>query len=69
MCIRDRPFTEIKVRVEPTAERFSKGNLDDLKREIEEEIQKIVGLRVEVEIASPGEIPRSEGKAKRIVEG
>ncbi|RLF91119.1 phenylacetate--CoA ligase [Thermococci archaeon] len=63
------PFTEIKVRVEPTAERFSKGNLDDLKREIEEEIQKIVGLRVEVEIASPGEIPRSEGKAKRIVEG
>ena len=56
------------VRVEPTEERYREGNLDDLAKKIEEEIYAILNLRIPVEIVKPNTLPRSEGKAKRIVE-
>ena len=61
-------MTTLAVRVEPTEERYKEGNLDSLAEKIEEEIYAILNLHVPVEIVKPGTLPRSEGKAKRVVE-
>lgn len=56
----------IKVEVEPSAG-YKKG-LDVLRKEIEEEIYTILNVKVPVEIVKLGSLPRSEGKAKKVVE-
>ncbi|HID71843.1 MAG TPA: phenylacetate--CoA ligase family protein [Thermoplasmata archaeon] len=61
-------MTSLRVKVEPTQARFEKGKLEALAKEIQEEIMNIVGLRLEVQIVEPGSLPRSEGKAKRVVD-
>ena len=61
-------MTTLHVRVEPTEERYKEGNLDELAKRIEDEIYAILNLHLPVEIVKPGTLPRSEGKAKRIVE-
>lgn len=60
--------TNLSVKVEPTETMFKKGNLKKLKKEIEEEIHSILNLRISAEIVKPGALPRSEGKAKRVVD-
>ncbi|HHO57510.1 MAG TPA: phenylacetate--CoA ligase family protein, partial [Thermoplasmatales archaeon] len=61
-------MTTLLVRVEPIEERYKEGNLDSLAEKVEEEIYAILNLHVPVEIVKPGTLPRSEGKAKRVVE-
>ncbi len=61
-------FTNLKVKVEPTEERLKKKNLDKLAKQIRESIHSIVGLNLEIEIVGIGTIPRSEGKAQRVVD-
>ena len=63
------PLTELRVRVEPTPERFRAEGLAGLAERVSEEIYAMLGVRVEVEAVAPGSLPRSEGKAKRVVEG
>ena len=65
---KEKEMTTLIVRVEPTEERYKEGNLDELAEKIEEEIYTILNLRIPVEIVKPNTLPRSEGKAKRIVE-
>lgn len=65
---KERGITTLMVRVEPVEERYREGNIDELARKVEEEIYAILNLRIPVEIVKPGSLPRSEGKAKRIVE-
>jgi phenylacetate-CoA ligase len=59
---------DVKVRVEPTTQFYKTGNLSELKRKISEEIHTILNIKIPVEIAEPGSLPRSEGKAQRVVE-
>lgn len=61
-------MTELLVRVEPTAERYARGNLEEFGRRVGEELYAVLGLRIPVEVVKPGSIARSEGKAKRVVE-
>ncbi|HEC76448.1 MAG TPA: phenylacetate--CoA ligase family protein [Thermoplasmatales archaeon] len=65
---KEREITTLRVRIEPTEERYKEGNIDELARKIEEEIYAILSLHIPVEVVKPGYLPRSEGKAKRIVE-
>ena len=65
---KEKEITTLQVRVEPTEERYKEGNLDELAKKIEEEIYTILNLRIPVEIVKPNTLPRSEGKAKRVVE-
>ena len=58
----------LMARIEPTEERYKEGNLDSLKKKVEEEIYAMLNLHVPVEIVKPNSLPRSEGKAKRIIE-
>ena len=61
-------MTSLKVRVEPTEERYSQGSLDKLAEAAEEEIYAMLNIHVPVEIVEPNSLPRSVGKAKRVVE-
>ena len=65
---KDGLITSLKIKVEPTPARFASGDHRTLARAVVEEITNIVGLKLPVEIVAPGTIPRSEGKAKRVVD-
>ncbi len=68
----DRPgaLDTFAVKVELTEQTYKNKKLDPnaLKREIQRRIQSITGLSAEIEIVKYGELPRSEGKAKRVLD-
>jgi phenylacetate-CoA ligase len=39
-----------------------------LKNDIQKRIHIVTGISADVEIVKPGELPRSEGKAKRVLD-
>lgn len=55
------------VEVEPTEKRWKAGHIDDLEKKAEDEIFSILNLHVPVKIIKPKTIPRSVGKAVRVV--
>ncbi len=61
-------MTSLSVEAEPTELRYKQGNLDDFEQKAEEEIYSILNLKVPVKALEPKTIPRSTGKAKRVIE-
>jgi len=61
-------MTTLSIEAEPTVKRWKDGNIEDLEKNAEEEIFSILNLKVPVKIVEPKSIPRSIGKAVRIVE-
>jgi phenylacetate-CoA ligase len=61
-------ITSLSVEVEPTEDRWKEGHLDDLEKKAESEIYSILNLHVPVKAIEPKTIPRSTGKAKRVIE-
>ena len=59
---------ELSVEIEPTDERWAEGHLDNLEKKAEDEIYSILNLHVPVKVIEPKTIPRSTGKAKRVIE-
>ena len=58
------------VQVEIKEESFS-DKLDDmikLQKYIEYEMKKYLNIAVNIELKNPGELPRFEGKAKRVID-
>jgi len=60
-------ITSLTVEVEPTEERYKKGHLDNFEKQSEDEIYSILNLHVPVKAIPPKTIPRSTGKAKRVI--
>lgn len=60
----------IEVEVELSSERFGDTvrEVDQLRRLISEKLQRTIGIRVKVTLVQPNSIPRSEGKAKRVID-
>ena len=58
----------LSVEVEPTEKRWKDGHIDDLEKKAEDEIFSILNLHVPVKIIEPKTIPRSVGKAVRVIE-
>ena len=58
----------LSVEVEPTDERYREGHLEELEKQAENEIYRILNLHVPVKTIPPKTIPRSTGKAKRVIE-
>ena len=58
----------VKVELTEKACKNRKLDKDALKRGIQGKIHSIVGLSADIEIVECGEIPRSEGKAKRVLD-
>lgn len=61
---------QLEVQVEVTEETFSDtvSSMEKLSREIQEKLKSVIGLSARVKLVAPRTIPRSEGKAKRIVD-
>ena len=68
----DRPGTldEVTVHVEMRPQDFSDemSQMQDLRDQIDREIQSITGIRVNVELVAPQTLERSVGKAKRVID-
>ena len=61
-------ITLLFVEIEPTDERYKEGHLDDLEKQAESAIYRILNLNIPVKTLQPKTIPRSTGKAKRVIE-
>ena len=61
-------ITSLSVEVEPTDIRYTEGHLDEFEKQAEDEIYSILNLHVPVKAIPPKTIPRSTGKAKRVIE-
>lgn len=67
---RPQHLDEIEVQVETSKKLFSdeiKG-LEEIRKKIEKHIENSIGLRVKVTLVEPKTLPRSEGKAKRVID-
>ena len=58
----------LSVEVEPTVERWKDGDIESLEKQAEDEIFTILNLHIPVKIIEPKTIPRSIGKAVRVIE-
>lgn len=61
---------QLEIQVEVTEETFSDtvSSLERLSREIQEKLKSVIGLSARIKLVAPKTIPRSEGKAKRIID-
>jgi len=66
----DGTMDDAEVRVEITPEVFSDrvGEMETLRRKISAAIERIVNIRINVRLVEPNSLPRSEGKAKRVLD-
>ena len=60
----------LEVKVELTEEMFSDtvSHIEQLRKRITDEIKSVVGIMAKISLVPPKSIPRSEGKAKRIID-
>jgi phenylacetate-CoA ligase len=58
----------VKVELSEKASKDPNLNINALKNEIQKRIHIVTGITAEVEIVKPGELPRTEGKAKRVLD-
>jgi phenylacetate-CoA ligase len=58
----------VKVELSEKAAKDPQLNQSTLKSEIQKRIHIVTGISADVEIVKPGELPRSEGKAKRVLD-
>jgi phenylacetate-CoA ligase len=67
---RDATMDELLLRVEADAETFKQGTeaIGRFRGEVERKLQKVLGLRTLVEIAEPNSIPRTDFKARRVID-
>jgi phenylacetate-CoA ligase len=61
---------ELEIKVETSKKIFSDEirHLEEIRNRIERHIESAVGLRVKVTLVEPKSLPRSEGKAKRVID-
>jgi phenylacetate-CoA ligase len=64
---RQDDLDQVAVHVEVDAE-FAVNDQNPLHAEVTQAMKKAVGLRVEVQLLNPQALPRSEGKAKRVID-
>jgi len=67
---RPQHLDEIEVQVETSKKLFSDEvkHLEEVRKKIEKRIENSIGLRVKVTLVEPKTLPRSEGKAKRVID-
>ena len=67
---RDGAMDELLVRVDAGEDLYAKGGdaLDGLRIRAEKDLGKVLGVRARVEIAAAGEIPRTDFKARRVID-
>ena len=66
----ENSLDNIEVQVEITPELFSDKvrAVEEIQKKLSASIEHTLGLRVKLKLVAPGTIPRSEGKAKRVID-
>jgi phenylacetate-CoA ligase len=67
---RPQHLDELEVQVEVSQKMFSDEirHVEELRKKIESNIEKSINLRVKVTLVEAKSLPRSEGKAKRVID-
>jgi phenylacetate-CoA ligase len=67
---RPHHLDEMEVQVELSKKMFSDEvrHIEEFRRKIEDNIERSINLRVKVSLVEPKSLPRSEGKAKRVID-
>ncbi|HOV33362.1 MAG TPA: phenylacetate--CoA ligase [Candidatus Hydrogenedens sp.] len=67
---REHGLDQMEVQIEVTREMFSDriSKLEKLQKELTESIEKVINIRANVRLVEPNSIPRSEGKATRVID-
>lgn len=67
---RPQQMDELEVQVEASSALFSDEvkHVEEVKRNIEDTIHREIGIRVNVSLVEPQSLPRSEGKAVRVID-
>ncbi len=67
---REHGLDQMEIQIEVTREMFSDrvSKLEKLQKELTESIERIINIRADVRLVEPNSIPRSEGKAKRVID-
>jgi len=67
---RDKTMDELLIRVEASPEQHAKGDsgTDALRGDASHKLQKMLGLRAKVEVVAPGTFPRTDFKARRVID-
>jgi phenylacetate-CoA ligase len=67
---REAMMDELLLRVEADAATFENGaaEIGHFHSDVERKLQKILGLRTLVEVAAPNSIPRTDFKARRVID-
>jgi phenylacetate-CoA ligase len=70
LVTRPQHLDELEVNVELTGKMFSDEvkHIEALRRKIEDHIEDKIGLRIKVNLVEPKSLPRSEGKAQRVID-
>jgi len=65
---RPHQLDELEIQVEASPALFSDEirHMEEAKKNIEDHVEKTIGLRAKITLVEPKAIPRSEGKAKRV---
>ena len=60
----------LEVQVEMTEDMFSDtvAHIVELEKKISGQIKSVVGIQAKIKLVAPRSIPRSEGKAKRVID-
>ncbi|MFB3895096.1 MAG: phenylacetate--CoA ligase family protein [bacterium] len=67
---RPHQMDELEIQVEASKKLFSDEikHLEEVRNNIEDHIEDAIGVRVKVTLVEPKTLPRSEGKAKRVID-
>lgn len=59
---------EVQVEIEENAFSDTVSDLEKIRNEISEKVKSVVGISAKITLVSPKSLPRSEGKAKRVID-
>jgi phenylacetate-CoA ligase len=67
---RDKGLDEVAVEIEVTPEVFSDrvGDMEEVRGRLAHAVEHTLGIRVAIHLVEPRAIPRSQGKAKRVID-
>lgn len=65
---REAAMDELLLRIEAEEDLFGNGGLDAFHADIVHRIQKLLGLRTRAEIVAKGSLPRTDFKARRVID-
>ena len=66
----DKGMDNVAVEVELSQEKFNElgENQEAFRRQVSAMVESVTGIRIAITLKAPGTLPRSEGKAKRVLD-